>query len=95
MAAKNRAKLIEKLHRALRKHYKAIPWAGTAVLETVMWACCLEDASYADAERAMEVLKQEFADWNDVRVATIKELAEELAHLPDPEGCAARAPAGV
>ena len=90
MAAKNRAKLIEKLHRVLRKHYKAIPWSGNTVLEALTWACCLEDASYEDAQRALEALKEEFFDWNDVRVATVKELSEVLSHLPDPEGCAVR-----
>ncbi len=90
MAAKNRAKLVEKLHRVLRKRYKAIACDGKDVLETLTWACCLEDASYADAQRALEALHEEFFDWNDVRVATIKELAEVLSHLPDPQGCARR-----
>ncbi len=90
MAAKNRAKVIEKLHRVLRKHYKAVPFSGESVLEALVWACCLEDASYADAQRALEAIREEFFDWNDVRVATIKELAGVLSHLPDPQGCAQR-----
>ncbi len=90
MAAKNRAKVIEKLHRVLRKHYKAIACNNKTVLETLTWACCLEDASYQDAQRALEAIQEEFFDWNDVRVATIKELAGVISHLPDPQGCAQR-----
>ena len=91
MAATNRTKVVEKLHRVLRKHFKPILPCHESVLDAVVFACCLEDASYEAAQKAMENIRQEYFDYNDLRVATPKELVQTvLAHLPDPEGCAQR-----
>ncbi len=91
MATKNRGKVLEKLHRVLRKHYKPQVPNHSSVLDCLVFACCLEDASYADAQKAIENIHQEYFDYNELRVATVRELSQGvLAHLPDPTGCAER-----
>ena len=48
------------------------------VLESLLFAACLENARPAAAELVFEKLKPSFFDWNEVRVSTVKELAESL-----------------
>ena len=83
MAHVNRSSLLSKLHKVLRKHFKPIPPPGQAVLEQLLFACCLENARYEAAEQAYAAISTSFFDWNEVRVSTIKELAEVMRALPD------------
>jgi endonuclease-3 len=53
------------------------------VLEHLLFACCLENASYEAAEKAFQALKTGFFDWNEVRVSSVRELAEAVPMLPD------------
>ena len=78
MAHVNRSSLLSKLHKVLRKHFKPIPPPGQAVLEQLLFACCLENARYEAAEQAYAAISTSFFDWNEVRVSTIKELAEVM-----------------
>jgi hypothetical protein len=81
----NRQQLIAKLHKALRSHYKPIaPNTSRPVLEQVLYACCLENASYDAAEKSLQRLLQAYFDLNEIRVTTVAELAEVLSDLPDP-----------
>lgn len=86
----NRTTLLTKIHRALKKHYKPhIPRGEQPVLEALLFACLLENAPRADAEKAFETIKTSYSGWNEVRVTTIKELSEVMASLPDPHAAAA------
>jgi endonuclease III len=91
MATKNRAALIGKVLKVVRKHYKpaAAPKERT-LLEHLLYACCLENSPYEAAERAFQVLTTDYFDWNEVRVSTIRELSEALKPLNDPAGSATR-----
>lgn len=81
----NRAAKYEQLHKSLKKHYKPIPEPGErSVLEHLVYACCLEDARFEQADEAFAKLQQAYFDWNEVRVTTVIELGEALGSLPNP-----------
>lgn len=91
MAAKksktvDRQKIIAKITKQLKKEFGGLPRKREplSVLETMLFAVCLEDASYEAAQTAFERLKAEFFDWNEVRVSTITELEPTFEGLPDP-----------
>lgn len=91
MPSVNRAALITKLHRVLKKNYKpAAPAAKETVLDDMLFAACLENASPEQAEAAFTALHERFFDLNEVRVSTVRELAEALPMLPDAEAAALR-----
>ena len=90
MSTANRTALISKLHKVLKKHYKAPSVRGEQpVLETLLFACVLENAKYEVAEQVYSAVKSGYFDWNEVRVTTIKELSEVMHALPDPARAAA------
>jgi len=83
MTAKNRAGLIGKLHTLLKKHYKSAPPSpGRPLLEHVLYGALLEESPADLADEGYAKCEQEFFDWNEVRVTSVTELAEVLAHLP-------------
>jgi endonuclease-3 len=88
MAAQNRSSRLSKLHKVLKKHYKPVLPDERPVLDQMLFACCLENARYDAAQRAYTALAEGFFDWNEVRVSTVKELADVMKALPDPEGAA-------
>jgi endonuclease III len=91
MTAISRTAQFAKVHKALKKHYKASPCnAGRTVVEHLLFACCLEDAHHDAAEEAFAGLVHTFFDWNEVRVTSISELSEVMACLPDPRAAANR-----
>ena len=58
------------------------------MLEQLLFACCLENARYEAAEQVFAAVSTAFFDWNEVRVSTVKELAEGMRGLPDPTAAA-------
>ena len=84
MTTPNRAAILTRLHKVLRKHYKPqIPPSDRSVLEHLLYASCLENARCEAADEAFAKLKELFFDWNEVRVTTVSELAEVMSGLPD------------
>ncbi len=91
MTVKNRAGLISNLQAALKKHFKPAPPApGRPLMEHVLYAALLEESPVDLADEAYAKCEQEFFDWNEVRVTSVTELAEVLAHLPAPMSTARR-----
>ncbi len=89
MANTNRTALLNKAHRVLKQHYKpAPPPAERPLLEHMLFACCLENASLELATKVYEHLSKSFFDWNEVRVSTLTELSEAMQGLPDPMSAA-------
>ena len=89
MATPNRSGLISKVHKVLKKHYTPVtPDPQRPALEHLVYACCLENAPYAAADAAYKLLGTQFFEWNEVRVSTVRELAETLSMLPDPMAAA-------
>jgi hypothetical protein len=77
------------MHNVLKKHYKPVSLDGDRpLLQHMLLACCLENAPYDRAEKAFKNLIDSFFDLNEVRVSTVKELAESLRDLPDPSAAA-------
>jgi endonuclease-3 len=88
MTAPSRSAQLTKLHKVLKKYYAAVePDPSRPVLEQLLYGCLLENASYQAAEEAYAALAHGMFDWNEVRVSTVRELAEAMPGLPDP--CAA------
>ncbi|HVX60025.1 MAG TPA: hypothetical protein VHC19_05485 [Pirellulales bacterium] len=90
MATPNRMAILTKMHKVLKKHYKPTAIPDRPVLEHLLYACCLENAQYEAADKAFEAVSTGFFDWNEVRVSTVKELAEVMNMLPDAQQAAAR-----
>ncbi|HEY1599628.1 MAG TPA: hypothetical protein VGG64_08505 [Pirellulales bacterium] len=89
MANLNRSALLAKLHKVLRKYYKPVHPPERPVLEQLLFACCLENSRYEPAEEVFASVSTAFFDWNEVRVSTVKELAEGMRGLSDPTAAAA------
>ena len=89
LTAAQRQKLVAKIHKVLKSHYTPrLPDTSRPLLEQVLFACCLENAHYEDAEKALTGLLENSFDLNEVRVTTVAELAELLTGLPDPSRAA-------
>lgn len=91
MNMSNRANLLSKSLRVLKKHYKAVnPPGDRSVLEHLMYACCLENSKHEHVDEVLAKLQQNYFDWNEVRVTTVAELAEVMSVLTDPAESASR-----
>jgi endonuclease III len=91
MATPNRAALIGRTLKVLRKHFKPVPPVkDRTLLEQLLFACLLEDSPSETAEQVFASLKRDYFDWNEVRVSTIRELSEVLKPLVHSSAAAAR-----
>ena len=89
MAGPNRAALISKLNKVLKQHYKPVATRDERpLLQQMLFACCLENTHYDKAEKVYAHLASSFFDWNEVRVSTVKELAEAMRELPNADTAA-------
>ena len=84
MSASNRAAQIAKTHKVLAKHFKPVKQAERPVLEQLLYACCLENTRYETADEIFARLQESMFDWNEVRVTTVRELAELMKSSQDP-----------
>ena len=84
MSSTNRATKIKSLYKFLQKRYKHVPETQPRkVLEHLIYAACLENATFEQADHAFSVLEHHYIDWNEIRVSTAAELAYTFPHLPD------------
>jgi len=91
MSASNRADILTKTAKILKKHYKpAAPPSDRSVLEHLLYACCLENSKHDVTDDVFAKLQASYYDWNEVRVTTIAELSEVMAPLSDPPQAANR-----
>jgi hypothetical protein len=91
MSTPNRAALLNKTHKVLKRTYKYNSVRGEQpLLESLLLACCLENARHDVAQETFAKLRSAFFDWNEIRVSTVKELAEVMHTLPDASAAAAR-----
>jgi endonuclease-3 len=60
------------------------------VLEAVVYGLCHEGTTREQANQALSRFKDDFFDWNEVRVSTVDEIQGALAGLSDAEGRAQR-----
>src|SRR5260370_4428927 len=66
------------------------PPEGLGVLEQFLYALCREGTTREQGERTFQNLRERFFDWNEVRVSSLRELAEAFEGLPDAETRAQR-----
>lgn len=91
MSAKNRADLLTKLHKVVKKEYSVIATpSNRTVLEHMIYGAVLEDSTFEAADEAFAKLQENFYDWNEVRVTTRRELAELMKSVSKPAEAAAR-----
>ena len=93
MAAQTKAHMLNEIHTLLKKRYKPKPDKGATrfpVLDAVVYGACHEGTTREQASQALNRFKDEFFDWNEVRVSTVTEIQSALAGLPDPEPRAQR-----
>jgi endonuclease-3 len=97
MVAANRTKsadkqeVCRKVTSLLKKAYSATPpKQDLPVLETLLYAVCLENSAPDQAGVVYARLLNAFHDLNEVRVSSISELQPTFADLSDPEWRAAR-----
>jgi len=91
MASNNRAALINKVLKIAKRHYKPVETLKErSLLEHLLYACCLEGSLYESADKVFEDLSQQFYDWNEVRVTSVRELTVIMKPLNDPDEAAKR-----
>ena len=83
-AASNRAPLIEKTFRVLKKKYSPVPSVERSILENLLYACGLENTRFELADECFARIQETFFDWNEVRVTTVRELAELMSGVANP-----------
>ena len=97
MAAAPRLKLADKqeiykkLLAGLKKRYPAQPKPPELpVLETMLFAVCLENATVKEADNAYKKMLAAFHDLNEIRVSSIDELEVAFQGMSDPDWRASR-----
>ncbi len=91
MATPNRAALITRTIKVLKKYYKpVVPPKDRSLFEHLLFGCLLENSTHDAAEQVFAAIKQDYFDWNEVRVSTIRELTEGMKPLTQPADAAAR-----
>lgn len=83
--------LSKKLVVLLKKHYSPVGQKkDKPVLETMLYAVCLENATQEQADASSELLHKSFHDFNEIRVSTFGELTACFEGMSDPDARAAR-----
>ncbi len=80
----DRQSVLKKLLPLLKKHYKvSVSKLDRPVMETMLYAVCLENATVEEADRAYARLSEFFPDLNEARVSSISELEPVFEGLED------------
>lgn len=80
--ASDKALACKKLTTILQKEYgKSLPKFKQPVLETMLFAVCLEDNDWAEAEAGYEKLLKSYYDLNEIRVSSVTEIERTLCGL--------------
>jgi endonuclease III len=86
MAAKSKAQFLNQILSLLKKRYKLEPMtAKHSVLEATIYGICHEGTTREQANQALSRFRDEFFDWNEVRVSSIQEIQDVLAGFSQPE----------
>lgn len=81
----DRQTVLKKITPLLKKHYKLATPKERPVLETLVFAICLEDASLDTAEKVYQKLLADWSDLNEARVSAVSELEQWFAGQRDPD----------
>ncbi len=88
-APSNKQRIINQLLSTL-PHYREVSEENgksdsKPVLEQFIYGLCRQGITEEKADRAFRNLGDQFFDWNEIRVSSVKEVAEALKDLPYPE----------
>jgi endonuclease-3 len=89
-AITNKQRQLNQLFGAFKKGHDAPDYEALPVLEQFLYGVCREGATREQADRAFQNLREQFYDWNEVRVSSAREVEEALADLPEAEPRAER-----
>src|SRR5262245_19534119 len=84
----NKQRVLNQLLAQLAK-FKGEP-EPRPVLEQFLYAVCREGVTRDLADRAFRNLRDQFFDWNEIRVSATRELADAMDGLPQAEARAQR-----
>jgi endonuclease III len=93
MATQSKAQFLTDVYTLLKRRYKPKAERNAArlsVLKAVVYGICHENTTRENANQALSRFKDEFFDWNEVRVSDVDEIRESLAGIPDAEERARR-----
>lgn len=83
-ATMNKQDLFGRVAKLILKKFPSPPAPEPrVVLEELLYALCREGATTEQADAAFARLKDDFFDWNEVRVSTVAEITLALRGLPD------------
>lgn len=82
--AADKSQVCRKLVSSLQRFYgKSVPKIDMPVVDTMLFAACLEDNPWPTAEAGLKKLMGSYFDMNEIRVSSITELEQTLAPLKD------------
>src|SRR5437879_13571247 len=81
----NKQRLVTQVMSCLSKSKAPPELPGRPVLEQFIYAVCREGSTREAADNAFKSLQEQFFDWNEVRVSSVRELADALEGLSDAE----------
>jgi endonuclease III len=93
MATQSKAQFLTDVYTLIKRRYKPKAERNASrlsVLKAVVYGICHEDTTREHANQALSRFKDEFFDWNEVRVSSLEEIQENLAGIPNPEDRARR-----
>jgi endonuclease III len=82
----NKQRVLQHVLSIVSRYAKAGEPETRPVLEQFLYAICREGVTRELADRAYRNLREQYFDWNEVRVSSPRELAESMDCLPDAEG---------
>src|SRR5437660_8530724 len=86
----NKQRLVTQVMSCLSKSKAPPELPGRPVLEQFIYAVCREGSTREAADNAFKSLQEQFFDWNEVRVSSVRELADALEGVSDAEARAQR-----
>ena len=86
----NKQKLVTQLFTVLCKGKTPADPPARPVLEQFLYALCREGTTRDLADQSYKNLQELFFDWNEVRVSSVRELADALGDVPEAENRAQR-----
>jgi endonuclease III len=86
----NKQRLLNQLFSASGKNARATEPEQRPILEQFLYAVCREGVTRELADRAYRELREQFYDWNEIRVSSAREIADALDCLPQAEARAQR-----
>jgi len=89
-AITNKQRQLTQLFSAHKKGHDVPLHEETPVLEQFLYGICREGATRDLADQAFQNLREQFYDWNEVRVSAAREVEEALSDLPEAEPRAER-----